>query len=88
MKTYLGTKLIKAKPMSRKAYNDYRGWQLPVKDCTGTGMLVEYTDGGKPNHPDHEGYISWSPLDVFSNAYRHRLFGSGMVTAVIEEIAS
>jgi hypothetical protein len=71
MKTYLGTKIVKAKPMNRQEYIDYREWKLPDnEDGTDEGMLVEYTDGGKPNHPDHEGYISWSPLDVFSNAYR------------------
>lgn len=34
------------------------------------GYLVEYQDGGKPNHPDYEGYISWSPKDVFEKAYQ------------------
>jgi len=34
------------------------------------GYLVEYQDGGKPNHPDFAGYISWSPKDVFEKAYR------------------
>ena len=71
MKTYLGTKAVKAIPMNRQAYNDYRGWELPSnEDGTDEGMLVEYIDGGKPNHPDHEGYISWSPMDVFNNAYK------------------
>ena len=71
MKTYIGTKVVKAIPMNRQAYNDYRGWKLPSnEDGTDEGMLVEYIDGGKPNHPDHEGYISWSPIDVFNNAYK------------------
>lgn len=34
------------------------------------GYLVEYQDGGKPNHPDFAGYISWSPKNVFEKAYR------------------
>lgn len=77
MKTYLGTKVVKALPMNRQKYNDYRGWKLPDgEDGSDEGMLVEYTDGGKSNHPDHEGYISWSPLDVFSNAYRE--IGGGL----------
>ena len=71
MKKYLGTKVINAKPMSRQAYNDLRGWLLPAdEDGTDAGFLVEYTDGGKANHPDFEGYVSWSPADVFANAYR------------------
>lgn len=71
MNTYIGTKLIKARPMSRAEYNTYRGWELPADESgADAGMLVEYIDGGQANHRDHEGYISWSPLDVFERAYR------------------
>ena len=70
MQTYIGTKIIKASPMTRQQYNDYRGWQLPENENgDDEGYLVEYTDGGKPNHEKHEGYISWSPKEVFENAY-------------------
>ena len=57
--------------MTRQTYNDYRGWKLP-EDENGddTGFLVEYLDGGQPNHANHKGYISWSPTTVFINAYR------------------
>lgn len=52
-------------------YNVYRGWEIPEdEDPTKKGFLVEYLDGDEPNHPDHHGYISWSPKDVFDNAYR------------------
>ncbi len=71
MNTYIGTKLIKAKPMTRRDYNLYRGWDLPTdENGDDAGMLVEYTDGGKSNHPAHKGYVSWSPRDVFERAYR------------------
>lgn len=70
-KTYIGTKVIHALPMTRQAYNDYRGWQLPDnEDGADDGYLVEYVDGGKANDPRHAGYISWSPKDVFERAYR------------------
>ena len=70
MKKYIGTKVVKAIPMNRQDYNDYRGWELPFdEDGSDEGMLVEYTDGGKLNHLDYEGYISWYPLDVFDKAY-------------------
>ena len=57
--------------MNRADYNTYRGWLLP-EDENGSdeGYLVEYLDGGKPNHADHEGYISWSTEEVFLNTYR------------------
>jgi Protein of unknown function (DUF2829) len=71
MNTYIGTKIIVAQPMNRQDYNDYRGWDLPDdEDGSDAGFLVEYKDGGKSNHPNHKGYISWSPADVFANAYR------------------
>lgn len=68
---YIGTKLVKALAMSRADYNTYRGWDLPAgEDGSDEGYLVEYLDGGKPNHPAHEGYISWSPREQFEAAYR------------------
>jgi hypothetical protein len=71
MKQYIGTKKIKGRPMTRGEYNTYRGWTPPEgEDQSTPGYLVEYQDGGKPNHPDHEGYISWSPADVFEKSYR------------------
>lgn len=71
MKKYLGTKLVIAKPMTRLEYNNYRNWVLPAdEDGTDEGYLVEYVDGGKANHKNHLGYISWSPKRVFERAYR------------------
>lgn len=70
-KLYIGTKIIKATPITRAEYNTYRGWPLPSDEKgDDEGYLVEYTDGGTPNHPDHAGYISWSPAEQFDNAYR------------------
>ena len=71
MKTYIGTKQVIATPMTRGEYNDYRGWTLPAdEDGADEGYLVEYLDGGKPNHPNHPGYVSWSPKEQFDKAYR------------------
>lgn len=67
---YIGSKLVKAQPMTRLEYNEYRGWDLP-QDENGAdeGYLVEYQDGGPRNHPDHSGYISWSPKAQFDAGY-------------------
>jgi hypothetical protein len=73
MKTYIGTKTIKAKPTTKKEYCDYRGWKVPEgEDPDEEIYLVEYEadPDSKPNHPDHEGYISMSPKHVFDKAYR------------------
>ena len=68
---YIGVKLVGLKAMTRGAYNTYRGWDLPSdEDGTDEGYLVEYKDGGKANHPEHVGYISWSPKEVADKAYR------------------
>ena len=68
---YIGVKIVGLKPMSRADYNDHRGWALPdSEDGDEEGYLVEYKDGGKPNHPEHLGYISWSPKEVADKAYR------------------
>ena len=73
MKQFIGTKLISAQPMTRAEYNTYRGWVLPENENgEDTGMLVEYVynEGVPANHPDHLGYISWSPTNVFERAYK------------------
>lgn len=71
MKTYIGTKLILATAMTRAAYNEYRGWELPANENgDDDGYLVEYVDGGASNDSRHSGYISWSPADVFDRAYQ------------------
>ena len=61
MKDYIGTKMIQAKPMTRGDYNKYRGWQIPAdENPEDEGYLVKYKDG----------YESWSPKEVFEEAYR------------------
>jgi len=63
--------MVVASPMTRAEYTAYRGWELPGdENGADEGYLVEYTDGGQPNHPNHAGYISWSPKAQFDKAYR------------------
>lgn len=61
MPTYIGTKVLRATPMTRGEYNAKRDWALPENErAEDEGYLVEY-------EPD--GYISWSPKAVFEEAY-------------------
>lgn len=61
MKTYIGCKRIEAEPLTRGEYNDYRGWKIPENENPNDeGYIVK--------HPD--GYISWSPKNIFEEAYR------------------
>ena len=65
-KTFNSKKQVKSVPMTRGIYNKYQGWETPENENPeDAGYLIEYLDGGKPNHPDHDGYISWSPKEVF-----------------------
>lgn len=69
--------------MTRQEYNDFRGWDLPAdEDGSDEGYLVEYVDGGQANTPEYEGYVSWSPKDVFDRAYNSveaMTFGDALV---------
>lgn len=68
---YIGTKTLKAIALTLGEYNTLQGWQISAEQDPSTeGYLVEYLDGGKPNHKDYEGYISWSPKEVFEKAYK------------------
>lgn len=85
MKLFIGTKTVLAGPMTRGEHNKYRGWGVPTNtniDQSEEGRLVEYIDGGAPNHPDHDGYISWSPAPVFDGAYSEIEKGMGFPHAL------
>ena len=62
MQKYIGTKIIEAVPAIRKGGKVYEeGWPIPKSmDPTEKGYKVRYPDG----------YESWSPKDVFEEAYR------------------
>lgn len=60
MKKYIGTKIIEAKEMNLGDYNKYRGWTIPEnEDPKKEGCLIKYPDG----------YESWSPKEIFEEAY-------------------
>lgn len=60
MKQYIGTKIVKAEPMTRGDCNNYRGWQIPAdEDPMDEGYLMEYENG-------HE---QWLPKEMFETDY-------------------
>lgn len=73
MKMYRSKKQVKASPMSRHDYNQYRGADIyKTEDLIVAGYLVEQIDcvnQNHQNHPDHTGFISWSPKEQFDNGY-------------------
>ena len=81
MKKYVGTKELKAIPMNKEEYCQYRQSEVPLNENPKEeGYLVEYLDGGKPNDERHLGYISWSPKDVFEKAYKLIEENNGVLT--------
>lgn len=61
MKTYIGVKVIEAKPKTSRR---------PCADQSGAkkgGVIYEDAEGYEVRYPD--GYVSWSPKDVFEEAY-------------------
>ena len=71
MKKYVGVKVVLAKEMKLGEYNKLQGWEMPAdQDPNTDGYLVEHLDGGKANHPEFIGYISWCPAEQFKNANR------------------
>ena len=59
MKDYIGVKKLNAKPMTREEAEEFLKRDVGG-DRTGEGYLVQY-DGG---------YCTWSPKDVFEEAYQ------------------
>lgn len=67
---YEGTKRLHAVPMSRGDYNHLREWVCPAdEDPTDLGYLVQYENSGASNVEGFKGYVSWSPKEVFEEAY-------------------
>lgn len=64
LKPYRSHKTVHARPMTRGAYNDYRGWALTEgENPDDPGYLVVYSK----DTPDH--YESWSPKKQFDDGY-------------------
>lgn len=58
-KIYVGTKIIQAEPMDHFAFLKSKGQPIPEHENS-PGYKVTYEDG----------YISWSPQNVFERCYR------------------
>lgn len=89
---YRGTKVLKAKPMTKGEYNQFRGWPHPAdEDADELGYVVEYQDGGKPNVEGFDGYVSWSPADVFERTYhlieQENVLGTGATSWLDDAIS-
>lgn len=75
LRPFIGTKKIKATPMTWGQYCELRG--IPVTQDGNPGLtpqtfgyLVEYPDAEHLNDPRFDGYVSWSPSKVFEESYQ------------------
>ena len=59
-KSYIGAKIIKARPMTKDDFTRMKGGTPDPNEENAEGYLVEYPDS----------YLSWSPKNVFEEAYR------------------
>jgi hypothetical protein len=60
MPSYIGTKIIQAAPMKHDEFLKKQGRYSENQETMGDGYIVRYEDG----------YLSWSPKDVFERSYR------------------
>jgi hypothetical protein len=60
MKKFIGTKVVKAEPMTMAEAQKVLGREIKPATVEEDGYLVEYKDG----------YKSWSPKSVFDEAYK------------------
>ena len=64
LELYQCHKQVHATPMTRGAYNEYRGWSIPENENPeDEGYLVIYNKDTKDHHE------SWSPKHVFDDGY-------------------
>ncbi len=69
MKRFNALKKVNATPMTRQAYNDYRGWTLPEgENGDDQGYLTEDING-PINTDEFMGYVSWTPKAMFEDQF-------------------
>ena len=70
MEFYIGTTKVNASPMSRKEYDELRGWETSkFENGAEPGYLVEHMDGSRANTNMFKGYISWMPKEHFESIH-------------------
>lgn len=70
MVAFAGTCSVYAAPMTRRDYNDYRGWRLPDSEDGGdAGYIIEDREGQK-NTEQLDGFVQWLPEDEFNRKFK------------------
>ncbi len=69
MKRFNALKKVNATPMTRQAYNDYRGWTLPENENGDDEGYLTEDIGGPVNTDEFMGYVSWTPKAMFEDQF-------------------
>ena len=70
MEKYIGVKELTAKPMNRLEYVTLRGWELPSDENGEDEGFFVIDVNQSSNVKGFEGYVSWSPDEVFKGSYK------------------
>ena len=72
LRLYEGTNRVLATPMTRGAYNQYRGWETPADESPkDEGYLVNHEAPTQVIDSAHAFYfITWMPKDLFEQAFK------------------
>lgn len=69
MKRYNALTKVTAKPMTRQAYNDLRGWELLVDECGSDDGYLTVDINADSNFDGYDGHVSWKPKALFDDQF-------------------
>ena len=69
MRRFDARQQVTAKPMTRQAYNDLRGWELPVDECGNDDGYLTVDINADSNFDGYDGHVSWKPKALFDDQF-------------------
>ena len=81
-----GSRFVETYPMTRKEYNDLRGWELPSdENGDDKGFLVNNLTNANPNTNFLDGYVSWITEEQCNREFRTSgIFPFGMAIEALK----
>lgn len=69
MKRFNALTKVTAKPMTRQAYNDLRGWDLPADEDGSDDGYLTVDINADSNFDGYDGHVSWKPKALFDDQF-------------------
>lgn len=69
-RAYRASYSVRALPMTRVEYNDFRGWLVPHQENPQDKGFLVIREDQPSNVEGINGYVSWLPEDVFNDTYK------------------